>query len=339
LRAPSLKERFCGASAATARRRHFGAQAALLGGKATTFASAICRAGGRRQCDAILRQMPDDPPIGQRFSHVYIKRGEPAQDSARMRRRIAALVRTFLDLDDFDSVVPHELGIDVPSTVGSVDWPSFFRECSLQDVLDFVTLAYRHLDAKKRTGYMQHEPWYRWCREVQRIFEEENVHYRVDEKGGVHFRFDAEFEYNRAATIAALQGARYRNALNEFEGAMAALAKAPPDGKAAISGTFRAAEGLFRLMFEKSPRLTAQEAQQRLEPILQGTHAADKAAMGAASKLLNAFKDWIDAAHFYRHEPGQQDPVQPPLTLAVQMVSIGATFIRSLAELDATQTR
>jgi hypothetical protein len=40
---------------------------------------------------------------------------------------------------------------------------------------------------------------------------------------------------------------------------MAALAKAPPDGKAAIRGTFGATEGLFRLVFPNSPRLTAQE--------------------------------------------------------------------------------
>jgi len=282
--------------------------------------------------------MPDDPPIGQRFSHVYIKRGEPTQDSARMRRRIAALIDTFLDLYGVEGLLPLQLGIDVTSYGGPVPWRDFFAECALQDVLDFITIAYRYLDDKRRTGVRQHDPWDRWCREVQRIFEEENVHYCVDKRGGVHFRFDAEFERNRAATIAALQGARYRNALNEFEGAMAALAKASPDGKAAISGTFRAAEGLFRLMFEKSPRLTAPEAQLRLEPLLQRAYATDNAAKGAASKLLNAFKDWIDAAHFYRHEPGQQDPVQPPLTLAVQMVSIGASFIRWLSELEAIQT-
>ena len=31
------------------------------------------------------------------------------------------------------------------------------------------------------------------------------------------------------------------------------------------------------------------------------------------------------------------DPAQPPLTLAVQMVSVGTSFIRCLAELDAIQ--
>jgi hypothetical protein len=44
--------------------------------------------------------------------------------------------------------------------------------------------------------------------------------------------------------------------------------------------------------------------------------------------------DWIDAAQFYRHEAGQEAPTQPPLMLAVQMVSVGASFMRWLGELD-----
>jgi hypothetical protein len=63
--------------------------------------------------------------------------------------------------------------------------------------------------------------------------------------------------------------------------------------------------------------------------------ATDSVALGAAIKLLNAFRDWIDAAHFYRHESGRPEPVQPPLLLVVQMVSVGASFLRWLAELDA----
>jgi hypothetical protein len=281
-----------------------------------------------------VHEMVDTPPpTGKRFSHVYIKRGEPMQDSARMRRRLAALVGTFPDLKDVDRAVPQELGINVPyGGMGYVAWAQFFADCALKDVLDFVTIAVRHLREKRR---IEHEPWNRWCREVQRIFEEENVHYQVDQWGGVHFRYDAEFEHNRAATIAALQGPRCRNALNEFEGAMAALAKASPDGKAAIRHTFGAAEVLFRLMFPNSPRLTAEEAK-KLEPILQRLHAADKVAMSAVSKLLSAFKDWIDAAHYYRHEAGREEPIQPPLTLAVQMASVGASFIRWLGELDNT---
>lgn len=80
---------------------------------------------------------------------------------------------------------------------------------------------------------------------------------------------------------------------------MAALAKAPPDGKSAIRGTFAAAECLFRLIFPNSPRLTAQGAQ-NLEPRLQHLHASDSVAKSATGKILSAFKDWIEAAHVYR---------------------------------------
>ena len=164
--------------------------------------------------------------------------------------------------------MPRELGVDVPYPGGFDDWRAFFRDCALQDALDFVTIAYRYLVERQRTGFKELKAPDRWCVEVQRILQEENVHYRVDERGGVHFRFDAEFDHNRAATIASLQGVRYRAALTEFEDGMAALAKAPPDGKTAIRNTFAAAEGLFRLMIEKSPRLTEKEAR-KIEPLLQ----------------------------------------------------------------------
>jgi hypothetical protein len=253
--------------------------------------------------------MPDAPPVGQRFSHVYMQRGEPAQDNKRMRQRLAYLVWDFADLDvEFGIFVPSELGIDIPYSGGIVDWRVLLRDCALQDVLDFVTVAYRYLERKKRTGIKEWEAPNRWCDEVQRIFQEENVHYRVDDAGGVHFGFDAEFESNRAATIAVLQGARYRAALTAFEAGMAALAKAPPDGKGAVRSTFAAAEGLFRLMFPNSPRLTAQEAQQKLEPVLQRLHASDVVALGAAGKLLNAFRDWIDARIFIGTRQVERNP-------------------------------
>ena len=50
--------------------------------------------------------------------------------------------------------------------------------------------------------------------------------------------------------------------------------------------------------------------------------------------MLASLKDWVDAAHFYRHEPGTEEVAQPPLPLAVYLVSIGASHLRWLAELD-----
>src|ERR1700757_1696046 len=52
-----------------------------------------------------------------------------------------------------------------------------------------------------------------------------------------------------------------------------------------------------------------------------------------ARKMLSSLKDWVDAAHFYRHEPGTEDVAQPPLPLALYLVSTGASHLRWLGEL------
>lgn len=165
------------------------------------------------------------------------------------------------------------------------------------------------------------------------IFEDENVAYRVDQHGGVHFLHDEEFVRNAQATIAGLGEARYANSLDRFESGMRAISGVSPDGKTGIRNVFESAEGLFRVMFE-SPRLTADQVA-LLEPILQKRYATDVTAARAGSKLLASFKDWIEACHFYRHEPGKPDGIaQPPLELAIHLMSVGAAFIRLLVEID-----
>jgi hypothetical protein len=114
---------------------------------------------------------------------------------------------------------------------------------------------------------------------------------------------------------------------------MKAIASPVPDGKTGIRNVFEAAEGLFRLMFTKAPRLTNDQVAQ-LEPIIQKRYSGDGTAAGAASKLTASFKDWIEACHFYRHEPGKPEIHQPPIELAIHLISVGAAFIRLLIELD-----
>jgi hypothetical protein len=38
-----------------------------------------------------------------------------------------------------------------------------------------------------------------------------------------------------------------------------------------------------------------------------------RAALRAANKTINAFANWVDACHNYRHEEGDEEPSQPPL--------------------------
>jgi hypothetical protein len=53
---------------------------------------------------------------GARFSHVYIDRGAPTQDSVRMRRRIGSQVWEFKPLaDELRPQLQRELGMYVPT--------------------------------------------------------------------------------------------------------------------------------------------------------------------------------------------------------------------------------
>jgi hypothetical protein len=195
-----------------------------------------------------------------------------------------------------------------------------------------VTVAYRHIGKQSYVGETQSR---KWLLGVQRIFVEENVHYRVDPKGGVHFHFDEEFARVTAAAISILEKQRYANSLDGFKKSLAALAEAPPDGKGAIRATFAAIEGLFVLMFPDVHRLAAGEAT-RVRPLVERAYSGDRRAQETSIEMLQSLRGWVDAAHGYRHEEGKPDTVaQPPLTLAVYLVSAGATHLRWLAELDA----
>jgi hypothetical protein len=272
-------------------------------------------------------------PEGQRFTHVYAERGKPVDDSPRVRRRIAAVISGMRDARELPTLVPRELGLDLVWAAYGPNWPAFLGQVEVADLLDLITVAYRYLTVQK-SGPM-HDPSAneRWLAEVRRIFEEENFGYTVDDAGGVHYRLDEEFARNQSATIAALQSARYANSLDGFRKGMAALAGAPPDGKGAIRATFAAVEGLFKLIVPKAVRLGAAELDD-LMPLLDRQYSADATALRSSNKMLRSLKEWVDAAHFYRHEQGTEHIAQPPQSLAIYLVSSGAAHLRWLAELD-----
>jgi hypothetical protein len=262
-----------------------------------------------------------------------------------MRRRLAALISGTRDLKEFAWEIPKELGIDVPY-YGGPNWPVFFKECSVDVALDIITVAYRYLVARMRTGIYDTGAPKRFLEDAARILREENVAYEVDQFGGVHHLVDAEFDANRQATIAALSASRYDNVRDGVERAKAAFSEVPPNGKGAVRNTFASAEGLFKLMHAKQPKLDADAVkkllppviqQKLLPPVIQRVYAGEAAALTAASKMVASFADWVDGAHRYRHEQGSEKIVQPPLELAVNLVSLGNSFIRWLAELHAKQ--
>jgi hypothetical protein len=281
-----------------------------------------------------LRQMSDPrTPQGERFSHIYLARGEPTADSARMRHRLGTALAA-LGASELRRFLEAELGITAPQYKHTYGWREFTATAALRDILDTITITFRYLDGEVRRHNRTRESLFEWLRTVRRIFAEENLGYQVDVKGGVHFAIDEEFERNRSSAIASLQGSRYANALAEFTAAFASLDLVPANGKAAIRGVFLAAEALFLLMFPAASILGGPEVARHLRPVVDRTLGHDASARSAAHQILVGFKAWVIAAHNYRHEQGTEEPAQPPLSIAVLMVSQGAAFVRWLAELD-----
>jgi hypothetical protein len=278
-----------------------------------------------------------DPPVGVRFSHNYLPNAALLPDSKRMRRRIGHLIGD-TPVKSFGDTVAKELGIAVSDTsrYGSF-WPSFVEAMQLRDALDVITIRYKTLkpDFYDDDGSATVKLKAQFLTDVRRVFVEEQVRYRVDPKGGVHFTVDTEFERSRVAAIVELGRPRYKAVLELFDGSFIALDSSPPDAKSAIRSIFFSTECLFRLMFPNCAQLNAGEMQKHLKPKIDEIYDGKRPAIYVAHKQVSGFREWIDAAHFYRHEAGKEEPEQPPLEIAIEMISQGAAFIRWLARIDA----
>jgi hypothetical protein len=250
-------------------------------------------------------------------------------DSTRARHRLGKLMQSLLNDSDaraLNALLERELGVDV-GAFHAYHFPSFCGQCAIRDFLDTVTVTATYF---KREGNAAT----RWLTEARRIFSEERLAYEIDDRGIVHPAVDKEFQRNRQATVAGLQMPRYANSLAAFERISDELAALPPNGKDAWRTVFAAVEGLFRLMFQSATQLNASAVEANLAGLIQRLYGSDAVALRAANKQLASFKDWVDASHFYRHEQGREEPVQPPIDLAVLAISNGTAFLRWLIALD-----
>lgn len=267
---------------------------------------------------------------GELFSRSYLDRGKPLRDSDRLRRRLLAYFQNMLE----EHWADLSLALEVNSGADMNDFsnaPRFFLRAEIRDILDAITYVYRIA-----CGTFEAEDGARWLTFVRGAFAVENVGYRVDDHGGVHLLVDGEFERSRVATITALGRPRYRAVLKEFEEAHRALDRDPADGKASIRLSFEAVEILFKLLCgaAKPARLGKSESRDHLVPIVRRLYPGDQTAQRAAIKLCGGFGEWIEAAHFYRHGQGIEEPMPPPLDLAIALVSSGADWLRWLADID-----
>ncbi|PDT81816.1 hypothetical protein CO676_19795 [Sinorhizobium sp. BJ1] len=95
-------------------------------------------------------------------------------------------------------------------------WVKIVGGMELRDVLDMITVVHdgiiRNADHEQKAARQSFIAAYR------RIFTEEQVRYRTDNRGGVHFAVDQEFENLRVSTISALGAGRFDRWTDDMRG-------------------------------------------------------------------------------------------------------------------------
>jgi hypothetical protein len=269
---------------------------------------------------------------GERFSRLYVQPGDPTPDSGRARHRIGALFgETALSQhgEQLAAYLSREIGVPVPGGGRRPsEWRQFIRECHTPDFLDTITVVYRYL-FWHRGGEIAN--W--WRDVVKQIFAEESLAYAVDDVAGIHPAVDREFQRNLTTAVTGLQSPHHHGVRDLLESAAKCLSGEPPNYRQAWRTMLSAVEKLFGLMFPYV-RLTADEIDRRLGPLVQRAYESDATAQQAARRMLVGLKEWIEASDYYRHRPGADEPPQPPPDIAILAISHGASLLRWLAGIN-----
>lgn len=272
----------------------------------------------------------DNIPEGKLFSRVYLRPSELIQESERARNRFANMFEELSSperskLADF---IKAELGVQVPVGYNGYLWERWCRSCEMRDLLDALTAAV-HLRRAVAGGDAQKK----FVARVGRVFDEEGLHFRIDTLGGIHYRVDEQLERQIASTLLGLGAERFKSVRTEIDKSVEAIQQAQTDGKTAVQRIFEAAEILYRIALPQRTRMTRSNALQDMPAISDAAYASNPIARASAEDMKKSFGEWIEACHHYRHGQGQPEPNQPPIGLAVLLVSQGLGFIRWLAEL------
>lgn len=288
---------------------------------------------------------------GRRFSHTYLVRGEPVIDSKKARFRIAKLAekscppslttrhgRTIDHNRNSQDLIEEELGIKFAtrSKEGNLirNWEWYFSRITVIEMLDTITIISKYL----RGEYNHSSKAELFLREVQRILIEENLAYKIDSFGGVHPLIDATFSAAMESAISILNEPRYSVSAECISKIDGYLLNEPQDYISAIRAAFGACENTFKLMYAV-PRLDSRTAGDHIGRDQQAQYSNHPALQAASAKALEGFKQWINAAHFYRHEQGVEEPSQPEPELAILLISQGLSFSRWLVSIDKKITK
>jgi len=267
---------------------------------------------------------------GKKFSLLYLDRSKPLGDSKRFRNRLAAFYSE--ELNKYESYIAKaielQIGAEVPFGMGFYMVSDFFRQSELRDLLDSITVIYKIFNSPSFRSIPS-----RWKNFVTAAISEENLGYRLDDECGVHFFVDEEFERNRFSTLTALQDPEYKACRAAYEVAYKYLDADPIDTKGAVRSIFESIEILVKQMV-KTQNLNKWIVENTLKSKCLKVYEADITANNVATKMFDGFAQWVDSVHNYRHGQVGIEPVSPPDTLAIYIISSGTAFLRWLVSLN-----
>lgn len=290
--------------------------------------------------------------VGELFARQYVERGAPLQDNPFFRSRLDAFLQSnhYKDYADLAAYLRQESGLVVETFYSDTykrvyyKFTDFFSNTKIELVLSAVTLIWRFLRKYSQVlttrnaaspftyTYPSADAWHAF---VARAMREENMAYTLDEKCGVHFFVDEEFERNRVTALSCLTAARYGAVRVAFEQAHSYLDAQPADTKASVRAAFEALEILGRLMDAQSKNLNKWMVENKLKPIAVAK-AQDATEAVVVEKLFDGLALAVDGLHNYRHGQGSQQPIAPSLSVAVYVLSSVAAALRWLVAIEAS---
>ena len=274
---------------------------------------------------------------GGYFSRNYLWDGSFLADDKKTRFRVAAFLSDYFGVSSGEAgkYIELELGIKcriLGSSRYYVNWVALFEKINKVEFLDTVTALikyeYDHSTPDIRNSSRKHP-----LRDfVLRSFSENKLAYIIDDQGGIHPLVDAKFQSMAGSLIRNLSESDLSAAKHYVEAAELSLLQSHFDGRGGIRAIFDAAENMLKQIAPRATQLNTNAISEQLLPVLIAIVGPDLIEQRAVRKLVASFSDWVDAAHFYRHEPGSQEPVQPSEIFTTVMVSQGMGFVRWLAD-------
>lgn len=283
--------------------------------------------------------MTTGPIDGELFRLNYLRSPIKLPDSQRARLRVYQLCKEVLPSDErekFGDDVLRRLGVEVPYGGYGSDYRKFWLQIPVGDFLSALTLLERAYRAM--FGTLHNPP--SLLTQIREIIAEEDLHYRVDELGGVHFLVDEEFTYLAESTIAALSSPRLTAARVALESGLRCLGVTARSGKGLIRGVFEAVESasLVAAGAPNANRLNKQLIDNHIKPLLLKRYGGFPDATDKVTRMTAAFDAWVHEAHPYRHGAPFDQVHEAPLELALVSGTTGMGYLRLMAALVENPT-